>query len=259
MSSGEWKCVRVIPAMQIVPGEHNISGYRQAAEALEVANYFVAQPVLSVDQTRRQSMAEKIIASAGKNPIAIQLGNSLTHDGRKWYRWRPRPQPNLKALPMQTWVDVITALVRRSLASGILFQGSPQERHLAEEIIALLPTDVREQVHTWSLGLSAIDMAVALSCCRLLVSVDTGPAHIAAALGIPVVVAFGPTPYRHYYPQGSSATAVVVGKAACSPCHGTKMAKTCRSNVCMSGIKSDRLITAVEQILQTTTPGLFIY
>jgi ADP-heptose:LPS heptosyltransferase len=51
----------------------------------------------------------------------------------------------------------------------------------------------------------------------LLISVDTGPAHIAAALGVPVVVLFGPTSPVRWGPIGEQHRAVSLG-LECSPC-----------------------------------------
>jgi ADP-heptose:LPS heptosyltransferase len=51
----------------------------------------------------------------------------------------------------------------------------------------------------------------------LLISVDTGPAHIAAALGVPVVVLFGPTSPVRWGPIGSKHRALSLA-LPCSPC-----------------------------------------
>ncbi len=54
----------------------------------------------------------------------------------------------------------------------------------------------------------------------LYVSNDTGPAHIACALGTPTVVVFGPADLRRWQPVGAN-TRVITRDVACRPCGQT--------------------------------------
>ncbi|HUW99356.1 MAG TPA: lipopolysaccharide heptosyltransferase II [Phycisphaerae bacterium] len=53
---------------------------------------------------------------------------------------------------------------------------------------------------------------------RLMVTDDSGPMHIAAAVGVPVVAVFGPTSARRTGPYGPGHR-VLSGRAPCSPCY----------------------------------------
>ena len=72
---------------------------------------------------------------------------------------------------------------------------------------------------------------------RVLVSDDSGPMHIAAAMGIPVVAVFGPTNPRRTGPHGTGHR-VLAGRAPCSPCYrrqclyaGGTMNRCCMMNI----------------------------
>ncbi len=67
--------------------------------------------------------------------------------------------------------------------------GSPAERKLAEKIKALAKTHVVNLAGQTSIP----QLTALLKSAKLVVGNDTGPAHIAAALDVPVVVIFGPT------------------------------------------------------------------
>ncbi len=91
--------------------------------------------------------------------------------------------------PAERWAEV----ARRIAAAGehVLLTGSPAEESLARGIAraAGLPPD-RVLAGTTDL----LSLAALIAHARLLVSPDTGVAHLATALGTPSVVLFGPTP-----------------------------------------------------------------
>jgi heptosyltransferase-3 len=60
--------------------------------------------------------------------------------------------------------------------------------------------------------------ALILKRCDLLVSVDTGAMHLAAAMGTPTVGLFGPNTPKHWAPVGPRATSVYHTTVPCSPC-----------------------------------------
>lgn len=66
-------------------------------------------------------------------------------------------------------------------------------------------------------GTDLLDLAAALRRCRVVVSNDTGAAHLAAALGRPTIVLFGPTDPRRTCPRGPNVYPVSVD-CSCQPC-----------------------------------------
>jgi heptosyltransferase-2 len=66
-------------------------------------------------------------------------------------------------------------------------------------------------------GTDLLDLAAALCRCRVVVSNDTGAAHLAAALGRPTIVLFGPTDPLRTCPRGIEVRAVSAD-CSCQPC-----------------------------------------
>jgi ADP-heptose:LPS heptosyltransferase len=82
-----------------------------------------------------------------------------------------------------------------------------------------------------------------------MVTNDSGPAHFAAASGLPTIVLFGPETPHLYKPLGN-ARALYAG-LACSPCvsaHNHRKT-ACTDNVCMRAITVDEVFAAVAETL----------
>lgn len=94
-------------------------------------------------------------------------------------------------------------------------------------------------------------LAALLSELDLFITSDTGPMHLAAAMGTPIVALFGPADPRRYGPLSTRARVVRVD-LPCSPCGRVRLPpERCRGHVpdCMDGITVDAVVTAAEDLL----------
>ncbi len=77
--------------------------------------------------------------------------------------------------------------------------------------------------------------------CAVLVTNDTGPMHMAQALGVPVVAIFGPTDPETTCPSGLNQS-LICAHVRCAPC----LLRACPiDHRCMKGISTDQVMTAV--------------
>jgi len=86
-----------------------------------------------------------------------------------------------------------------------------------------------------------------LSRASVLITNDSGPMHVAAAVGTPVVALFGPTSESRTGPYGQGHT-VLTQAIACRPC----LSRTCHnpdSLACLTLIDPERVVSAVQAIL----------
>ena len=83
-----------------------------------------------------------------------------------------------------------------------------------------------------------------------MVSGDTGPAHMAAALGTPLVGLYGPTwPHRNgpWHPDD-----VVVSRAEACECHHKRECRRGPDRMCVNEVTVEDVLTAVERRLLAT-------
>ena len=88
-------------------------------------------------------------------------------------------------------------------------------------------------------------LAAVLLRCSLVVGGDTGPTHIAAALGVPTIMIFGGSDAGETAPVSPSAI-IVSKRQNCSPCRSKP---SCRDYPCLTGITPDEIFAEVRKLL----------
>ena len=97
-----------------------------------------------------------------------------------------------KRWPVERFAAVADALANsRSLA--IVASGAPSEKGLIRALVAAAKTRI---VNLADRGITLGSLKAIIQRASLLITNDTGPRHIAAALGTPAVCLFGPTDHR---------------------------------------------------------------
>ena len=93
-----------------------------------------------------------------------------------------------------------------------------------------------------------------LKACRLLLTNDSGPMHVAAALGTRVIVPFGSTSPELTGPSqaGNGGHYILRADAVCSPCFRRDCPIDFR---CMTGITADQVLQAVLQVAEQGSRG----
>lgn len=104
-------------------------------------------------------------------------------------------------------------IVARRTDARVAIVGGPAERPLAEAIAEGMQAPVRVLCGETTLG----ELVGVLSHLRLLLTNDSGPMHVAAALGIPLVAVFGSTDWRETPPVGDTSR-IVREDVECAPC-----------------------------------------
>ena len=132
-------------------------------------------------------------------------------------------------------------LARRLTARGLRVAVSigPGEEALDTAVRAHAPEVGR--VNGAALGLAGLGEAYGRA--RVVVAADTGPLHLAAAAGTPVVALFGPKDARLYGPRGPGHHIAFHG-VPCRPCRR----RNCDSPQCMLGLQVDAVESAVLEV-----------
>jgi heptosyltransferase-2 len=148
-----------------------------------------------------------------------------------------------KRWPPDHVAAVADALVRRAGAACVLI-GSAGDRDTGVAIESALPAAGRAAVVNLIGGTDVALLAAVLGKCQVAVSNDSGAMHVAAAVGTPVVVPFGPTDERATAPLGPHT--ILSEPVFCRPCH----LRTCPiDHRCMRRITPERVLEAVMSAL----------
>jgi len=191
------------------------------------------RPSLSVSGAARVAV-DAILLDAGigaTDPVLAVSPGSIW--GTK--RWTP-----------EGLADVVREAPRLGVAPVLV--GAPEEAGLCREIAARAGGGVPVLA-----GVTGVPELVAiLARAKALVVGDSGPGHIASAVGTPVVAIFGPTvPAFGYTPYGSANRIVEHPDMPCRPCdrHGPKVCPLGHHR-CMTEIPAGRVIEAVAGALR---------
>jgi heptosyltransferase-2 len=145
-----------------------------------------------------------------------------------------------KRWPPERHAAVGEALARRG-GARVAILGAEGERELGEAMAAQIGPPALNLCGRTSLP----ELAGVLSQLELLVTNDSGPMHVAAALGTPVVAVFGPTDWRETAPVGERHR-IVREAVACAPC---KLRACPIDHRCMRRVELDRVVAAGAELL----------
>ena len=172
----------------------------------------------------------------------IRVDKISAHDGT-------RNRPLVAINPMARWrtklwepyyFAEVADRLQHDLACKVVFTGSKDDRMIIEEIMDLMSKKTMNLAGRTTLK----DLACLYSRCSVLISTDTGPMHIAAAMGCRVVALFGPTAPWRTGPYGQNHM-VITGEEECSPC----FKKRCEDMRCMKSISPDMVYDKVKNII----------
>jgi ADP-heptose:LPS heptosyltransferase len=195
-------------------GEHWIDLLARVAQripaALDAADYPAPQtnrkaaPQLSVLASERAEMEAWLRAQgwSGQKLVLIQPGNfrSMSRRREKW----ENSAADDKAWPVENWASLLQMINTSSSKLQIVLCGAPAETRMLQRIklAAGLPNVLTASVPLRPL-LALCDLADSM------ISIDTGPAHAAAALGLPVAVMYGSESPGRWLPRSPSGSAVI--------------------------------------------------
>lgn len=182
-------------------------------------------PLPAVPETSRQKI-DKLLA--GQTDVAVLL------PGTTW---------SSKIWSKEKWVD----LARKLTAMPLILAGGPSEKKTNSEIAESLKTggiavlDITGET-------SLLDLIALYQKSRLVIGADSGPMHLAAAVGIPYVIGiFGATPYKRLQPLGPKSRAVSL-HLSCQPCFEAVCPLS--TNACLEELSADEVMRSVSDLLK---------
>lgn len=213
-------------------GHHRVNQYRLLlGQETGVAPTY---PRLRPDPEVRSAWADRL-GGAGNGPlVGLFPGSNAT--SRRW--------------PVERFGELAARLSERG--ARVVALGGNGERALTGAVVARAPAALDLGGGTDLGGLAAV-----LSLCDLVVTNDTGPMHLAAALGVPTVTLWGPSEPGEVSPPGEEHAQVTGPGLPCKPCYKNACPRSGAGTLlpqaheeCMRLLEVESVVTAVERQLR---------
>jgi len=176
-----------------------------------------------------QKQARSILAKIGINENDPYV---MMNPGGNWF---------LKRWPIDYFAKVSDLLIEQK-GLKVIISGSKKDVGLANEMLAKMKNKAAIISGQVSLG----QLGVLMRKSQVVVSADSGPMHIASAVGANTVAIFGPTSVELTGPVGAGKTIVLQNDIDCGiPCYKLD----CRDNRCMASVSSQQVYDAVCKLL----------
>lgn len=199
---------------------------------------------LGIFPEEKQKNLEFFIPQKFTDNILLQLRE------KNWHSYpfiivHPVSRWSFKCLPVAT----ISNMIKKLLCMGhrVILTSSSREEELImnRDILSNLP--ISNSIWDLSGKLSMKEFAALLKFASLLITIDSFPLHLASALQIPVVAAFGPTSDITWSPWKHSQSQIVIADTPCRPCYMAGCGGSRRS-ACLEQISVDALMKAIHKV-----------
>jgi lipopolysaccharide heptosyltransferase II len=186
-----------------------------------------------------QVAADALLRDAGLAPgaplLAVHPGSGAYSVARRWFPER--------------FAAVADELSCR-YGLGVVLLGSKDERALADTVRGQMRRPAANLAGRTSLD----ELGGVLRRCALLVGNDAGVAHLASAVGTPVVAIFGPFNHHTWRPLGRSLVVRADPPLPCMPCVNRGFSRGypegCPPRYCLQEVTPAMVVAAAEQLLQ---------
>lgn len=168
--------------------------------------------------------------------IAAQIRKKWPVDSSRWIAIQPGARWLNKRWPAESFAEVVRRLsaARPDVRFAVL--GGREEQQLAQTVVRGAP----ERCLDLSGQLSLQELVEWIRSTELMITNDTGPLHLASALGIPVVSLYGPTDPQLTGPYGQP-DSVLRHPLPCSPCEKPSCANR-RQLECLTSITPELVL-----------------
>jgi ADP-heptose:LPS heptosyltransferase len=157
-----------------------------------------------------------------------------------------RKAVGVKSWPIERFREAIIRLNKKIGASFVL-TGTGEEFATNESIIKGLKFPALNLAGKTTIP----ELGALLNEMDMLISIDSSPAHIAAAVGTPLIVLWGPAIETKMRPVSLNSPVIVINKhIPCSPCYETPRKDSCKDNICMKEIQVDDVVEEALKLLK---------
>ncbi len=207
---------------------HEVHRYLRVLELIDIREPNAKLEFWHTDADRHA--ARQILATHGisskEHLIGVNLGTT----------WRT------KRWSLENFAEVITQ-VQKHFEARILLTGSTAEIPLGEGLAGIAKVETINLIGKTTL----MQLGALIESCALYLTCDSGPMHIAAAVGTPTIALFGPTSPTRHGPYGENHE-VIEKSVECRPCYKRSCMRKDLPHRCMTEIHPNEVVAQVLKV-----------
>jgi ADP-heptose:LPS heptosyltransferase len=221
------------------PRKHSIENHLELASPLRLRQDGLEMELNNQPETTK-TVARRL------EQAGVTSGDRLVGVHAGWGRRTRTPgQTRLRSWPPERFAEVLRWLVMDHGARVVL-TGSAADRPLTRYIARAAGVPCLDLAGE----LSLLELAALIRRMNAYLTVDSGPAHMAVALGTSLVALWGPGIFEQTAPiSPGNPPRILYHRVHCAPCYGTPAMKTCKDNICMKEIQVEEVKRALEEVL----------
>ena len=207
---------------------HEVHRYLRVLELIDIHEPSTKLEFWHTDADRHA--VRQILATHGISPKEHLIGVNL---GTTW---------RTKRWSLENFAAVI-AQVQKRFGARILLTGSPAEIPLGEALAQSAKVEAINLIGRTTL----MQLGALIESCDLYLTCDSGPMHIAAAVGTPTIALFGPTSPTRHGPYGEN-HGVIEKPVSCRPCYKRKCIRKDLPHLCMTEIDPNEVAAHILKV-----------
>ena len=251
---------RIIWPLVLLAGAPRVIG---AAGAFKHMDRLLTEPVGGLEDLhfidRRLSLVARAGAHTKDKSLALYLDEQAVQEADKFMAQRglvdkktpllglhPGAKDYYKCAPPERFIEAGARLAEKYGLAVVVLGGTDDQR-LCAKVAASIPGAVDA-----SGALSVRGSGALMKRLKLFITNDTGPMHMAFALGVPTVALFGPTLSKYNGPVEVEAVRVLSVPRTCEPC----LTRKCKTPRCLEALSTEQIVSAAEGLMSGTDFGL---
>lgn len=222
--------------------EHSYLFLNEAVAPVDMDNHAILRSLMMLDAAgiHCRDIAYRLpIHDTDRKQIVRLLSREGINELRPLICINPVAKWTTKLWPNERFAELADRLSERFRVRPV-FTGAPEDKEIVQNILSRMTSSGVDLTGKTSLK----TLAALYERADMLISTDTGPMHLGAAVNTPVVALFGPTAPWRTGPMGENHQ-IIRANLPCSPC----FKRQCSTCDCMKQIRVDKVLEAVDRVI----------
>jgi ADP-heptose:LPS heptosyltransferase len=181
-----------------------------------------------------------VVDPAAREQVTEFLEESGVRKGARIVYANPAARWETKFWTVKAWAEFADLLIEQT-GAAVIFAGGPDDASYIREIA----NRMKQQPIIAAGKLNLAEAVALIEVADVYVGVDSGPMHIAAFAGTPVVALFGPTDPAKVGPYGEGHKVIRRSDLACLACRK----RSCADRVCLEGMSAQEVFDATKEVM----------